>query len=142
MDANETRDEQADAASSRVQLPLTADIRAPREARTFVRTRWPELDEEVLDDVVLIVSELVSNAVQHGEPDIVLRMLVEPFSIDVSVLDHGAQVPPPTVQVPSDAATSGRGLSIVDRLASDWGVKPLESGDGKHVWARLRVGDE
>lgn len=142
MEPDETRSGWPDAASNAVELPLAADVRAPGQARTFVRTGWPELDEDVLDDVVLIVSELVSNAVQHGQPDIVLRMLVEPFSIDVSVLDHGAQVPPATIRVPDDAATSGRGLSIVDHLASDWGVHPLDGGDGKQVWARLRMGEQ
>jgi anti-sigma regulatory factor (Ser/Thr protein kinase) len=139
MDSDETRADRTEPASNHVEIPLPADVRAPGEARNFVRTRWPELDEDVLDDVTLIVSELVSNAVQHGEPDIVLRMLVEPFSVDVSVLDHGSQVPPATIRVPAESATSGRGLSIVDRLASDWGVEPLDGG--KQVWARLRVSE-
>jgi anti-sigma regulatory factor (Ser/Thr protein kinase) len=85
------------------------------------------------------VSELVSNAVQHGEPEILLRMRMDPLAIDISVLDHGTGVPPENVAAPSTSATSGRGLSIVDRLASDWGVVPLEGGTGKTVWARLFV---
>lgn len=137
-----SHDERSGSTSERVELPLRADVRAPGQARAFVRGRWPGLDDAVLDDVTLIVSELVSNAVQHGKPDIVLRMLVEPFSIDVSVLDHGEQVPSTTIQVPEGTATSGRGLSIVDRLASDWGVQPLDGGDGKHVWARLRMEEQ
>lgn len=139
MESNETPSAKSESTSEPVELPLAADVRAPGQARTFVRERWPELDEGVLDDVTLIVSELVSNAVQHGEPEILLRMLVEPFSIDVSVLDHGTTVPPATIEVPDTGATSGRGLSIVDHLASDWGVQPLDGGDGKHVWARLRM---
>ncbi|HEY8302461.1 MAG TPA: ATP-binding protein [Jatrophihabitans sp.] len=141
MDSNQTHSESAEHASQPIEIPLPADVRAPGEARGFVRERLPELGEDVLDDVTLIVSELVSNAVQHGQPDIVLRMIVEPLSIDVSVLDHGTTVPSRDVQVPMETATSGRGLSIVDRLASDWGVLPLEPGRGKHVWARLKVGD-
>lgn len=141
MEPNQTHSEHTEQASNPVEVPLPADVRAPGEARGFVRERWPELGDDVLDDVTLIVSELVSNAVQHGQPDIVLRMLVEPFSIDVAVLDHNPQLPSLSVAVPIETATSGRGLSIVDRLASDWGVLPLGSGDGKHVWARLKMGD-
>ena len=141
MEPNQTHSEDTEDASRPVEVPLSADVRAPGEARGFVRRRWPALGDDVLDDITLIVSELVSNAVQHGRPDIVLRMLVEPFSIDISVLDHGPQLPSRSVAVPTDTATSGRGLSIVDRLASDWGVVPLESGDGKQVWARLQVGE-
>lgn len=126
--------------SSRVEMALPATTKAPGLARTFVRDRWPALETEILDDITLIVSELVSNAVQHGKPDIVLRMQVVPLAVDVSVLDHGPGVPPGRVVVADTAAISGRGLSIVERLASDWGVDEL-GGEfvGKSVWARLNV---
>ena len=64
---------------------------------------------------------------------------MDPLLIDISVLDHGAEVPPDEITPPDAWATSGRGLAIVDRLASDWGVEPLEGGVGKTVWARLNV---
>lgn len=134
-----TQSQQADAASNRVELPLPADVGSPAQARAFVRDRWPSADAEVLDDITLIVSELVSNAVKHGEPEILLRMRLDPLAIDVSVLDHGSGVPSEEVRTPATSATSGRGLSIVERLASDWGVVPFEGGGGKTVWARLIV---
>lgn len=118
---------------------MPADVSAPGTARAFVRDRWPDLDEEVLDDVTLIVSELVSNAVQHGEPEILLRIAVEPFGVDVSVLDHGPVIPTSKLTAPSTDAVSGRGLTIVERLAKDWGVDPLDDGSGKMVWARLKM---
>jgi anti-sigma regulatory factor (Ser/Thr protein kinase) len=137
---NEATSSEAEPGSRQVeQLPLPADKTAPSVARGYVRDRWPRLGEDVLDDVTLIVSELVSNAVQHGQPDIELRIRVEPFAVDVSVLDHGPRVPPAEIAPPQEHATSGRGLSIVDRLASDWGVEPLDGG--KTVWARLERGD-
>lgn len=139
MDTETTRSELTEQESKQVEeLPLPADKQAPGIARGVVRDRWPELGEEVLDDVTLIVSELVSNAVQHGRPDILLRILVAPFAVDVSVLDHGPAVPSVEVAPPTDTATSGRGLAIVNRLASDWGVEPLSGSNGKSVWARLR----
>jgi anti-sigma regulatory factor (Ser/Thr protein kinase) len=140
MDAEPTtHSEKADAASNDIELSLPAEMRSPGQARAFVRDRWPTAEDEVLDDVTLIVSELVSNAVTHGEPDILLRMRMDPLAIDISVLDHGSGVPQEKVTAPDSSATSGRGLSIVDRLASDWGVVPLEGGTGKTVWARLTV---
>jgi anti-sigma regulatory factor (Ser/Thr protein kinase) len=140
MDADATTHaEPAAAASTEIELSLPAEMGAPRTARALVRDRWPATDDEVLDDVTLIVSELVSNAVKHGEPAILLRMRMDPLAIDISVLDHGAGVPPGQVTTPDTTATSGRGLSIVDRLASEWGVVPFESGTGKTVWARLIV---
>jgi anti-sigma regulatory factor (Ser/Thr protein kinase) len=139
MDTEAARSERAESASTEVEFPLPADVRSPGRARAFVRDRWPESDDEVLDDLTLIVSELVSNAVQHGEPEILLRMRTEPLSVDISVLDHGRDVPPGAVMAPDSSATSGRGLTIVDRLASDWGVVPFEGAPGKTVWARLNM---
>lgn len=140
MDADPTtHSEHPDAASNEIELSLPAEMGSPAQARAFVRDGWPTTDDEVLDDITLIVSELVSNAVKHGKPEILLRMRTDPLAIDVSVLDHGAGVPPEKAKVPDSSATSGRGLSIVDRLASDWGVVPLEDGTGKTVWARLIV---
>ncbi|HEY2296342.1 MAG TPA: ATP-binding protein [Jatrophihabitans sp.] len=139
MDTDATGSETTEPRPNEIQeLPLPADTSAPGVAREFVRTRWPQLGEEVIDDVVLIVSELASNAVQHGRPKIELRIRVEPFSVDVSVLDHGPVIPPTQIVQPQEMATSGRGLSIVDRLASDWGVEPFDGAAGKAVWARLR----
>jgi anti-sigma regulatory factor (Ser/Thr protein kinase) len=126
-----THSEQPDAASNEIEMPLPAETESPGRARAA--------EDDVLDDITLIVSELVSNAVQHGEPDILLRMRMDPLAVDISVLDHGTGGPPEKVAAPSTSATSGRGLSIVDRLASDWGVVPLEGGAGKTVWARLLV---
>ncbi len=139
MDTEAARSEQAESVSTEIEFPLPADVESPGKARAFVRGRWPESDAEALDDLTLIVSELVSNAVQHGEPEILLRLRTDPLSVDISVLDHGRTVPPGTVVAPDLAATSGRGLTIVDRLASDWGVVPFEGAPGKTVWARLNV---
>jgi anti-sigma regulatory factor (Ser/Thr protein kinase) len=140
MDSESTaRSQDGDAASNEVELPLPADVKSPGRARAFVRDRCPGAADEVLDDITLIVSELVSNAVKHGKPEIELRMRMNPLLIDISVLDHGPQVLPAEIMAPDAWATSGRGLSIVDRLASDWGVEPLAGGTGKTVWARLNV---
>jgi anti-sigma regulatory factor (Ser/Thr protein kinase) len=139
MDTEAANSDQAESASTEVEFPLSADVEAPGKARAIVRARWSESDDEVLDDLTLIVSELVSNAVQHGEPQIVLRMRTDPLSVDISVLDHGRDVPSGTVVAPDRSATSGRGLTIVDHLANDWGVVPFEGAPGKTVWARLNV---
>lgn len=118
-------------------LPLPASAEATRLARGALRDRLPDVDAEVVDDVLLIVSELVNNAVQHGRPAIELRLRVQPLAVDVSVLDHGPELPPAEPPVAHESATSGRGLSIIHTLAHAWGVEPLPGGDGKSVWAQL-----
>jgi anti-sigma regulatory factor (Ser/Thr protein kinase) len=137
MDSEATGSRSEEQEPGQVELPLPAGNQAPALARSFVRDRWPGFENETLDDITLIVSELVSNAVQHGEPEIILRMQVVPFAVDVSVLDHGRGVPPKQPSIPDPTANSGRGLSIVDQLASEWGVDELSGG--KAVWARLTV---
>ena len=89
----------------------------------------------MLDDVELIVSELVSNAVRHGRPAIVLRLRSDPFAVDIGVLDHGPGCPEP--RDPSDEEGSGRGLRIVEMLSSAWGVQQLDDQRGKLVWASV-----
>ena len=120
-----------------VKVTLPAELESSRLARTFVRQSWPDLDSNVLDDVALIVTELVSNAVKHGAPELQLRLRRDPFAVDVAVLDHGADMPPTEVRQADLAATSGRGLFMVDQLANRWGCEPLVGETGKAVWASL-----
>lgn len=120
-------------------LQLPAGPEATRLARTELDGRLPELDGDTVDDVMLIVSELINNAVQHGEPAIELHVQWQPLAVDVSVLDHGPTLPSTRVQAADVTATSGRGLAIIDSLAQEWGVVPLPDGRGKTVWATLRA---
>lgn len=125
-----------------VALRLPAEPAAVAQARRFVAARWAWLDDSTLDDVELVVSELVSNAVRHGQPEIDLRLRVEPFALDIAVLDHGDGVIPTEAQLSDTTARSGRGLAIVDRLANSWGVEPLAGETGKEVWASLSRGPD
>jgi anti-sigma regulatory factor (Ser/Thr protein kinase) len=79
----------------------------------------------------------VSNAVLHGHPSITLEIRVDPPRIGVAVADDGAAFPVPSAAPPDPAQTSGRGLVIVDRLASRWGIEPNQPGPGKTVWFEL-----
>ncbi|MCB0908827.1 MAG: ATP-binding protein [Nocardioidaceae bacterium] len=99
-----------------------------------------ELEERVRRTVVLVVSELVTNAIQHGEPPYGIVVDVYRDLVKVDVVDHGGQIPvPPLDGVPDDLKagdlrSGGRGLAIVRRLAAAWGVE--RAGDGsKDVWA-------
>lgn len=123
-----------------VALTLPADDASVRGARVFVQQHWSELEADTLDDVALIVAELVSNAVRHGRPEIILRMRRQPFGVDVSVLDHEPRMPPRDVRPADPTATSGRGLFMIDQLAQRWGVEPLADGSGKTVWAAVATG--
>jgi anti-sigma regulatory factor (Ser/Thr protein kinase) len=119
-----------------VDLPNTSD--APAIARTHVKTHAAHLPPDLIQAAVLLVSELVTNAVLHGRPDIVLRVRADPRGITVSVQDTGSGRPEMRASDPAHHEARGRGLRIVDAMAARWGVEPSEPIPGKVVWFELR----
>ncbi|MFE5580560.1 ATP-binding protein [Kitasatospora sp. NPDC056531] len=88
------------------------------------------------DSACLIVSELVTNALVHGEgrPSVVLELHCGKLHITVS----DASGNPLQRQAPDDSRASGRGLDIVEALSEEWGVELIGSY-GKAVWAVAAV---
>jgi anti-sigma regulatory factor (Ser/Thr protein kinase) len=112
-----------------VELPVSRE--APALARDFLRgSTCVEHHSEVVDDAVLLVSELVTNSVLHGGPPVVVAVDCDEATLQVRVRDGS-----PTMPAPRDAASgdeNGRGLALVAEMSADWGVDTEE--DGKHVW--------
>ena len=85
----------------------------------------------VIEDVLLLVSELVTNAVLHARTEIRVCASVEDAVVSVSVRDRDPHHAPVFARRGADA-TSGRGILLVHALASDWGVELTEAS--KLVW--------
>ncbi|GAA3446235.1 ATP-binding protein [Planomonospora venezuelensis] len=83
------------------------------------------------EDVILVVSELVTNALLHGAGAPVLRVIGTPSRVRVEVADAGARLPRPRDPGPFD----GFGLNVVQRLSACWGVRRRRAG--KAVWCEL-----
>jgi anti-sigma regulatory factor (Ser/Thr protein kinase) len=80
-----------------------------------------------IDDAVLIVSELVSNAVRHGTGDIVCHSVrLDPGRCCISVLDGGVGQPQIVQRAIDDVG--GLGLVIVQQLAVEWGIAEFQGG--------------
>jgi anti-sigma regulatory factor (Ser/Thr protein kinase) len=126
-----------DSEAGAMRLELRSDVDAPALARKFVSEIARDLPSGLAGDAELLVSELVSNAVQHGRPEITLRVSLDPPLIGVSVHDDGAGVPDTHVERPDPTEPSGRGLYLVDRVSSDWGVILSDPPPGKTVWFRI-----
>lgn len=98
------------------------------------------VDPDSVDDVTLIASELVGNAVRHADHaadgDLDIAWTISPTDVVVSVAD--ASPTEPELRAPTEDDPAGRGLAIIDALTSSWGVEPLR--DGKRVWARVPIG--
>jgi anti-sigma regulatory factor (Ser/Thr protein kinase) len=104
-------------------------------ARDFLRAASCSTHHsEVVEDAVLLVSELVTNSLVHGGPPVVVAVDCDEHSLQVRVRDGSSVLP--ARRTAGDGEEGGRGLALVDTVSSDWGVDPQP--DGKHVWFVLR----
>jgi anti-sigma regulatory factor (Ser/Thr protein kinase) len=109
---------------------------SPGVARRFTGSTLSTWGLDLHGDVAqLLVSELVTNAIHHGRTTCSLELRATPSVLRAAVADDGAGVPRLQHAGPDD--DSGRGLAIVDALASRWGVEPTSSG--KVVWFELNL---
>ena len=107
-------------------------------SRDRLRSCCPHLPPAVLDNALLLTSELVTNAVRHGEGEITCRLWPGPEVVRLEVSDASATLPREVDR--GVRAESGRGLQIVDGLASRWGAVPSPQPPGKTVWFELDTG--
>lgn len=125
---------------------LQADLRAPGAARGFVRSTLDSWGmASLVDGAALIVSELLGNALRHGEqepaPDdvaegepLLLGLLRRERTVLCAVCDRNPDVP--ELRHPGPLAQSGRGLHIIETLSECWGwTRPGPAG--KAVWAAI-----
>ncbi len=120
--------------TARVDLPGCND--APRRARNTVGDlldTWHVGDLDWVYDVLLITSELVTTAVQHGNDRVRLEVSLLPTHLTVAVSEQARMVPG---VVADTSSPIGRGAAIVESVASRWGVDPISDG-GNRVWAEV-----
>lgn len=143
-----------DAPQHQKSLAFAADDTAPGTARRFTRdvlTTWGA--EDLLDHVVLIVSELVTNAERHGRravhhgdgerdkqdphrDEITLTLALQAGVVGIEVEDNSPD--PPVPRIASPYATDGRGLLLVSAVADAWTACPTQDGSGKPVLAFVK----
>ncbi len=125
----------------RFYLDVPAHPGAVQHARRCIRSTlaaWQLC--AIADDTELVISELLTNAVQaaaHAAAGVVLYVALDPDWLSVLVWDCCPE-PPARPARTGDDAESGRGLEIVHAVSERWGTCNLEAG-GKIVWAQLGV---
>jgi len=120
------------------EVTVGRDPDAVRRARRFVRTSLEGEPPELVTGAELVATELVTNALLHGRPPVVVRLARSGDGLRLEVEDAGHSLPIQMPRVPG--AMTGRGLAVVAGASSAWGVTPGRDG-GKVVWAELAVAD-
>jgi anti-sigma regulatory factor (Ser/Thr protein kinase) len=115
------RQDEAPGAARRALASLNGDLHLISEAR--------------LKDAQLLVTELVTNAVRHGQDDVSMRVSASPEVLRVEVRDAGPGFALDGLPGPSTERAGGWGLRIVELLAHRWGVEG--HGDRVRVWFEL-----
>jgi anti-sigma regulatory factor (Ser/Thr protein kinase) len=136
------------------------DSRSIAEVRQFVAAQCRQWHlDAVTDDLVLMASEMATNAVTHARSAFQVSMVLANGQVRLEVSDGGPELPPipappwrtTTLTGPDAAqvdhvdfllggeldseAMSGRGLTIVAALAASWGIAPQSLRPGKTIWA-------
>jgi anti-sigma regulatory factor (Ser/Thr protein kinase) len=124
-----------------VLVDLSHRAQAVTAARRFVRHHLSSrgVAESDVATTELLTSELVTNAVKYGEPPVSLLIELRRGLVHVSVSDTNPELP--RLREPEPTGDGGRGMWLLDTLASMWGWAPAPVG--KTVWFELHmpVGD-
>jgi anti-sigma regulatory factor (Ser/Thr protein kinase) len=130
-------DPSGEKSQSLVDVRLARDVRAPALARRALEVVRPRVRPNTFHDVRLLVSELVTNSVQHGGPEsdswVCVRLRLLRNAVRVEVTDPGRGFFFEGRPAPREQA-SGRGLFLVGLLSDRWGV----AGEGvTRVWFEI-----
>ena len=125
-------------ATDSVRRSLAPDLDAPAAARRALEVFRGQLEEDVIERSVLVVTEVVTNSVRHARLTaaqlIDLSIQASPGCLRIEVTDEGSAGFDPVVTLPYPGQSSGLGLWMVDQLTDRWGVDFTHS---TRVWSEF-----
>ena len=117
-------------------VELPPEPASASRARQLARERLRVVcSPEALDTVALLVTELVTNAILHARTPLQLLIETRPHHVRVCVEDASPQAP--ELRHYATDAVTGRGLALVEHLATSWGVDRTPTG--KAVWCEIAI---
>ena len=117
-------------------VDLPPEPSSATRARSFAREQLEASSpSDTIDDVALLVTELVTNAILHARTPLQLTLESRPGRVRICVEDHSDERP--TLRHYDPDSVTGRGLALVEQLASSWGVDTTPGG--KVVWCEVPV---
>ena len=107
------------------------------EVRRWASRTLQAVDDAHLADVLLVATELVANAYDHGHGPLAVRMshTPRPCRVRIEVDDNNPEHP--MVRAATSTQPRGRGMAIVTKLAAAWGVHDHHATTSKTVWAEV-----
>ena len=115
-------------------VDLPPEPSSATRARTIAREQLETLcSTDTVEVIALLVTELVTNAILHARTPFQLTLESRPDHVRICVEDHSNERP--TVRHYESDAVTGRGLALVEQLASSWGVDTTP--EGKVVWCEV-----
>jgi anti-sigma regulatory factor (Ser/Thr protein kinase) len=119
-------------------LKLSPELSAPAHARrAVVSCLTGRVGPERLNDVAVVISELVTNAVVHGYGEVVVRLQLDRGLLRGEVIDQGAGFEH-EIRERGAEDIGGRGLFLVESMASRWGIHEGTT----HVWFEIPTGSD
>lgn len=118
-------------------LRLVPRPEASAEARAALRELCGHLGLDVVDTAVLLLAEIVTNAIKFARGTVDVSLTCTENKIRAEVADESKRLP--VKKTPDLYAESGRGLHLVERLSTSWGVHETRGRPGKVVWFDLDV---
>jgi anti-sigma regulatory factor (Ser/Thr protein kinase) len=127
--------------STGFEIDLKVGVEAAGLARRALAENAPALPQTVQDDIALLMTEIVSNAVIHGDAadDTPLELEFRRWDgrVRIDLFHPGSAFEPPESRPSNGDSNGGWGLFLVDRIAERWGVQPDPSGT--RVWFEMPV---
>ena len=117
-------------------VDLPPEPSSATRARTIAREQLESAySSDTIEVIALLVTELVTNAILHARTPLLLTLESRPDHVRICVEDHSDEQP--AVRHYDSDAVTGRGLALVEQLASSWGVDT--TAEGKVVWCEVPI---